>query len=152
MDEAQETHREDARKLVEMMPKEEEGLFSAFLHFHSCSLMATAIDEAAIRQAIMHGLASGGATRQAVAAAACAVLRTHRGDQRGDCLHLSMQEKLKALAKDFFGHEVGISQVVKDLRLNEHADLAKAVTAQHKCRNLTAHPPGDLDGARSSCC
>ena len=49
------------------------------------------------------------------------------------------------MAQDFFGHEVGISQVVKHLRLNEHADLAKAVTAQHKCRNLAAHPTGDLD-------
>ena len=85
------------------------------------------------------------ATRQVVAAAASAILRTHRGDQRGDGLHLSMQEKLKAVAKDFFGHEVGISQVVKHLRQNEHADLAKAVTAQHKCRNLAAHPAGDLD-------
>ena len=108
--------------------------------------MATAIDEATIVQAIMHGLASGGgAARQVVAVAAIAILRTHRGDQRGDCLHLSMQEKLKAVAKDFFGHEVGISQVVKHLRLNEHADLANAVTAQHKCRNLAAHPAGDLD-------
>ena len=111
----------------------------------SCSLMATAIDEATIVQAIMHGLASGRATRQMVAVAASAILRTHRGDQRGDGLHQSMQEKLKAVAQDFFGHEVGISQVVKHLRLNEHADLAKAVTAQHKCRTLAAHPAGDLD-------
>ena len=49
------------------------------------------------------------------------------------------------MAQDFFGHEVGISQVVKHLRLNEHADLAKAVTAQHKCKNLAAHPGSDLD-------
>ena len=111
----------------------------------SCSLMAIAIDEATIVQAIMHGLASGGATRQGVAASASAILRTHRGDQRGDGLHLSMQEKLKAVAQDFFGHEVGISQVVKHLRVDEHADLAKAVIAQHKCRNLAAHPAGDLD-------
>ena len=107
--------------------------------------MATAIDDATIVQAIMHGLASGWATRQAVAAAASAILRTHRGDQRGDGRHLSMQEMLKAVAKDFFGHEVGISQVVKHLRLNELADLAKAVTAQHECRDLAAHPAGDLD-------
>ena len=73
------------------------------------------------------------------------LLQAHRGDQRGDGLHLSMQEKLKAVAQDFFGHEVGISKVVKHLRLNEHADLAKAVTAQHKCRNLAAHPASDLD-------
>ena len=96
----------------------------------SCSLMATAVDEATIVQAIMHDLASGEAIRQVVAAAAAsAILRTHRGDQRCDGLHLSIQEKLKAVAQDFFGHEVGISQVVKHLRLNVHADLAKAVTA-----------------------
>ena len=47
------------------------------------------------------------------------------------------------MAKVFFGHEVGISQVVK--HLCEHADLAKAVTAQHKCRNLAVHLAGDLD-------
>ena len=85
-----------------------------------------------------------GATRQVVAAAS-AILRTHRGDQRGDGLHLSMQETFKGVAQDFCGHEVGISQVVKHLRLNEHAELAKAVTAQHKCRNLAAHSAGDLD-------
>ena len=49
------------------------------------------------------------------------------------------------MAQDFFGHEVGISQVVKQLRLNEHADLVKAGTAQHKRKNLAAHPAGDLD-------
>ena len=65
----------------------------------SCTLMATAIDEATIVQAIMHGLASGGATRQVVTTAASAILRTHRGDQRGDGLHLPMQEKLKAVHK-----------------------------------------------------
>ena len=79
-----------------------------------------------------------------VAAAASAFLRTHRGHQRGDGLHLSMQGKLKAVAQDFFGHDVGILQVVKHLRLNKHADLAKAVTAQHKGRNVAAHPAGDL--------
>ena len=49
------------------------------------------------------------------------------------------------MAKDFFGYEGGISQVVKHLRQNEHADLAKAVTAPHKCRNLAAHPASGLD-------
>ena len=34
---------------------------------------------------------------------------------------------------------------MKHLRQSEHADLAKAVTAQYKCRNLGAHPAGDLD-------
>ena len=43
-----------------------------------------------------------------VSAAASEILRTHGGDQRGDGLHLSMQEKLKAVAQDFFGHDVGI--------------------------------------------
>ena len=56
-----------------------------------------------------------------------------------------MQEKLKAVAKDFFWARSCISQVVKHLRQNEHADLATAVTAQHKCWNLAAHPAGDLD-------
>ena len=65
--------------------------------------------------------------------------------KRGDGLHLSMQETLKAVTKDFFGHEVGVSQVVKHLRQNEYADLAKTVTAQHKSRNLAAHPAGDLN-------
>ena len=56
-----------------------------------------------------------------------------------------MQVKLKVVAKDFFWHEVGISQVMKHLRQNEHADIAEAVTAPHKCRNLAAHLAGDLD-------
>ena len=63
----------------------------------------------------------------------------------GDGFHPSVQEELETVAKDFFRHEVGISQVVKHLRQNEHADLAKAVIAQHKCRNLAAHLAGDLD-------
>ena len=66
----------------------------------SCSLMASAIDEATIVQATKHGFASGWATRQ-VDAVASAVPRTHRGDQRGDGLSLSVnaREALKAVAQ-----------------------------------------------------
>ena len=88
--------------------------------------MVTAIDEATMVQAIMHGFASGGATRRVVVAvAASATLRTHRGDRRGDGRHLSMHLKLRTLAKDYFEHEVGISQLLKRLRQNDYADLAE---------------------------
>ena len=112
-------------QMLTSTPKSEDGQFvhdvNSILHTHfgsstqsarsvlcvftlpSCSLIASAIDEATIVQAIKHGLASGWATRQVLpAAVASAVPRTHRGDQRGDGLSLSMQERLSKRRHKFF--------------------------------------------------
>ena len=111
--------------------------------------MVTAADEATIVQAIIHGLASGWCNTTGSCCCCCCKRNptnpSRRPTWRRSSSVMSMQEKLKAVAKEFFGHEVGISQVVKHLRQNGHADLAKAVTAKHKCRNLAANPAGDLD-------
>ena len=106
-------------------------------------------DAALLSHAIMKGLADGGASRQAIAAAASAILRTHHslghGQNSAICSQLTMAEKIKGVTEASYGRAVSISQVCKDLKVNGKFELAQAVATQHQCRNLVAHPVLDLD-------
>ena len=95
-----------------------------------------------IARSIMHGLAEGGASRQVVAATACALVRLAT---RPDTACITMEEKIKAVASEELGEGTGIGLLVSTLRKGGFGELASAASLNHKGRTRAAHPAERLD-------
>ena len=98
-------------------------------------------------EAIMHGLATGGASRHVAAAVASSIMRSEKigYDEEQDLEQIQMTAKLKAVVAAELGEDAGIGDVVRTLRDGNFHELAKAFGQQHQKRNKAAHPAYGLD-------
>ena len=92
--------------------------------------------------AAMLGLAHGSATRQVVAAACAAMIRTAKTDESDTevCDTLHAQEQLLAIVELELGPGHGIGDVRRILKSNGYSDLASQASQLHGKRRSAAHP------------
>lgn len=137
----------------EKRDESEERVDVDYLALGSCCGEPFRVHAADAVKAIFHGLASGGASRQCIAAAAAATIRTCRdvptdapakGDLDARSIELDIHEQLKAISEQFLGPGVGIASVCKRLRSGHYLDLAAQISNQHRRRKSVVHPSAEL--------
>ena len=105
---------------------------------------------------LQEATASGGGTRQALAACLSAgihcVLSVGGSAPRQEALqaqsslvsHLSLHEELLDEAEKLLGRRIGIGELCKLLKQHDWSTLATNLSNQHRCRKLAAHPKCNL--------
>ena len=107
--------------------------------------------------ALQESTAKAGASRQVTAACFAAGVRSidglesKPGCEMQSCLatevsvaHLSIHERLIDEVEAVLGAKIGICELCRRLKMDGHAQLASAVSNQHRCRKIDAHPKHEL--------
>lgn len=93
------------------------------------------------RLALLDVVVQGSGSRHVVASTASALARI---DDSSVDATLRLAEDLKADAREVFGKEAGIGEIVKTLKSGGFPELGSACSQQHRLRRKAAHPMTDI--------